>query len=114
MVGASGSSVSLYNILGEAVMSSLACHSVNYTRVRFPTTDSTSVIGLGNVNMLGLVLPHRPPWRLFQKIIFIERGACCDIAVLGSISVLVLCLFLHFFLSITNKFVVKAGFKTVI
>lgn len=94
-------------------MSSLACHSTNYTQVRFPTTDSTSVTGLGHVKMLGLVLPHRHPWRLFQKIIFIKRGAC-DIAVLGSISVLVLCLFVHFFLSIMNKFVVKAGFRTVI
>lgn len=88
LVGAKGSSVSLCNIPGQAVMSSLACHSVNYTQVRFPTTNSTSIIGLGYVKMSGLVLPHGTPWRLFQKIIFIKRGACCDVAVLGSVFVM--------------------------
>lgn len=47
--------------------------------------------------MSGLVLQHKPPWWLFQKIIFIKIGPCCDVAVLGSISVMFLlpfCLFL--------------------
>lgn len=32
-------------------MFSLACHSVYYSQVRFPATNSTSVIGLGNVRL---------------------------------------------------------------
>lgn len=38
--------------------------------------------------MSGLVLPRGLLWWLYQKIIFIKRGACCDVAVLGSISVM--------------------------
>lgn len=110
-MGAKGSSVPLCIIPGQAVMSSLARHSVNYTQVRFSTTNFTSVIGLGNVKMSGLVLPHGPSWRLFQKIIFIKRGACCDVAVLGSIPVMFPFSFCSF-LSVNHKPV--CSFKTVI
>ena len=68
----------------------------------FPTTNSTSVIGLGNAKMSGLALPRQPPQWLFQKITFIKRGACCGVVVLGSISVMFPLCFC-WFLSINHR-----------
>lgn len=76
--------------------------------MRSPTINSTSVIGLGNAKMSGLVLPHGPLWWLFQKMFFVKRGACCDIAVLGSISVMFPLPFCSF-LSVNHKPVCGKG-----
>lgn len=72
-MGAKGSSISLRNIPGQAVMSSLATHSVKYTQVRLPTTSSTSVIGLGKGKDVRLNFATWTPWEAISENYFYQK-----------------------------------------